>query len=394
MSLNKISNKKIFSAFIVVVVLFVVGLGLQAFFPPFNIEIIKYPFNLELSILLIITLFIICFSFSRSRIVVFLSSTHSAISAITFIFILTIVLGLTNQANAINDIPFKLGIRHMTSYYPFVISYLYLIITLVFATAKRVKSKFSIKNIAFILNHGGLLVLLLAMGFGAADNLDMKVNILEGETINSAMQKNGKKYKLPFSVELIDFKIENYMPKVAIIDNKTGKFLPENNPILIDIDSISKKISLLSYNFSVEEYIHNAKPKNKEYIRGNYSYPPAIKLNFEGASFWVTCGNNKVPYRIMSLRDGNAIVMLEPEPKSFSSDLIVTKDNRVIEQNISVNKPLKVDSWTLYQSSFDKKAGANSSISGLQLTYDPWQNLIFIGMLMLVIGAISLFWKL
>ena len=79
-------------------------------------------------------------------------------------------------------------------------------------------------------------------------------------------------------------------------------------------------------------------------------------------------------------------------PKRYASEIrIQTKSDRTIETTIDVNKPYEVEGWKIYQYSYDTQMGAQSQISILELVSDPWLPLVYIGIYMLLAGAVCLF---
>ncbi len=390
--------KKIQQALMVLLILLVVGLGLQSFLGPFNINILAYPVNV-LSVLVILLISVVaCKFFPNHRVTRFLSSGAAALSALLFIGVLSIVLGLIFQTTdaQLTDIPARLGIRAMTTYYPFVVSYLYLLVTLSFATFKRLKWELSALNIGFFLNHAGLLMVLFALGLGSVDQLHLRMRLKEGEVAHEALSQVGRKYALPFQMQLVDFRMETYLPKLAIIDTKTGKFLPEGAPEFYDIDSVSKSFQLLQYFFQQITYIDQAIPNGVgAYVaKPDNKFPPAVLLRLnDEVSGWVTCGNQQVPYQMLMLPNNRAVVMMNPEAKSYASMVRVEGDSFEFQRLIEVNKPLHWHAWSIYQSSFDDKQGKASNISIFQVIYDPWQRLTQLGLAMLILGALSLFWR-
>lgn len=80
-------------------------------------------------------------------------------------------------------------------------------------------------------------------------------------------------------------------------------------------------------------------------------------------------------------------------PKRFASDVSVyTKSGgRIINAVLDVNKPLKVEGWKIYQYGYDEQAGTESRVSILQLVKDPWIVVVYIGIYMMLAGALLLF---
>ena len=79
-------------------------------------------------------------------------------------------------------------------------------------------------------------------------------------------------------------------------------------------------------------------------------------------------------------------------PKRFASEVnILTKGGENIHATIDVNKPAEVDGWKVYQYGYDTAAGAQSQISIFEFVRDPWLPLVYIGIGMMLAGALCMF---
>lgn len=79
-------------------------------------------------------------------------------------------------------------------------------------------------------------------------------------------------------------------------------------------------------------------------------------------------------------------------PKRFASEVnILTKGGENFHTTIDVNKPAEVDGWKIYQYGYDTAAGAQSQISIFEFVRDPWLPLVYIGIGMMLAGALCMF---
>ena len=79
-------------------------------------------------------------------------------------------------------------------------------------------------------------------------------------------------------------------------------------------------------------------------------------------------------------------------PKRFASEVnILTKSGKNFHTTIDVNKPAKVDGWKIYQYGYDTAAGPQSQISIFELVRDPWLPLVYIGIGLMLAGALCMF---
>ena len=53
--------------------------------------------------------------------------------------------------------------------------------------------------------------------------------------------KNKKVEELPIAIQLNEFTIEEYIPKLAVINKKTGEVQPSNKPQYYQIDTNTKE---------------------------------------------------------------------------------------------------------------------------------------------------------
>ena len=78
-------------------------------------------------------------------------------------------------------------------------------------------------------------------------------------------------------------------------------------------------------------------------------------------------------------------------PKRFASDISVCSDDgQTVRGTVEVNKPLKVSGWKIYQYGYNVKYGANSPYSVFQLVRDPWLPWVYLGIFMMIAGALCL----
>ena len=82
---------------------------------------------------------------------------------------------------------------------------------------------------------------------------------------------------------------------------------------------------------------------------------------------------------------------IQETPKlSFLSDVTVyTKSGLTVRDTIRVNEPLTVHGWKIYQYSYDEAMGAQSDISIFELVRDPWLPYVYLGIFMMLLGAVQ-----
>ena len=79
-------------------------------------------------------------------------------------------------------------------------------------------------------------------------------------------------------------------------------------------------------------------------------------------------------------------------PRRFASQIeILAPSGKKIQTTVDVNKPAKVEGWKVYQYGYDTQKGAQSDISILELVSGPWLPYVYIGICMMLLGALLMF---
>lgn len=83
---------------------------------------------------------------------------------------------------------------------------------------------------------------------------------------------------------------------------------------------------------------------------------------------------------------------VKENPKQFISNLnVYTKSGDKLEGvDVEVNKPLSINHWKIYQYGYDHTNPQHIQTSVLQLVRDPWQPLVYLGIIILLMGALSM----
>lgn len=385
--------------------LILVGFSLQLSIGPFDIYLLYWPGNIIVAGCLLL-FSIVGAALKKRRLIRWLSGVHLAVALIAGLLLLSLIMGLVPQFTRLpaqeadhKHLWITLGWAQMTRSWPFVLLYLMTLLSLGLVTFKRLWMFKS--NITFLLNHAGLWLLLLAAGLGAADRQRHVMHVREGEVEWRVFDEDQQVLELPLAIRLNDFDLEEYPPKLAVIDRSNGRPLPEKKPAFFQIDPDKSRGQLLEWEIVLMEYIHRAVPAEGGYREVPMpATAPAAKImaknlkTAEMAQGWVTSGNRMLPVSPLPLDESRVLVMTQPEPKRYTSDIkVFTKDGLEKEALLEVNKPLKAGNWMIYQYSYDNEMGRMSTYSGFELVYDPWLNVVHTGLILMTIGALGLIWR-
>lgn len=382
--------------------LFATGLLLQAALGRIEWEALAAPVNIGLLsgyLLLIATTHLM-----RRRVYLFrwLSSRAAAVSALGWVVILTVAMGLTRQLPADHPAPGLLGFSQMLSSWPFVLIYLWLTTSLGL-TILRTGFPLRWSKVPFWLNHAGLFVALVCATLGNADMQRLKMSTRIGSTEWRATDDAGAVHELPLAVELQEFSIDEYPPKLMLVNNTTGEVVPAGKPEHILLEEDVSTGHLPDWEIAVIELLPMAASvatqdtvRFTEFHSIGATTAALVRARniVDGTRHegWVSCGSFLFPYKALRLDEGVSLVMPDREPRRFASAVrVYTQSGMTLADTIEVNRPLRVEGWKIYQLSYDEAKGRWSDISVFELVRDPWLPYVYTGIWMMIAGAVCMF---
>jgi hypothetical protein len=363
-----------------------------------GISIPAWPSNLL--ILLLFVGYVIAFQILvKHPIKKWLSSTPAAITAISVFALLTLLMGFIPQSdNSAGDFISKSGLSHIARSWPFMLCSFYLLLVLSFTIIRRIRP-FSIKNIAFTLNHLGLWIVIVAASLGSSDAIKLNMMLVENKVVNVAYDAYGQAFETNLGLKLVKFSIEEYPPQLGLIDARTGKLLYAEKDLL----EVKKgyKATMGDWTVGIIDFIENAQKDSAGFSPSSaYGTAPAALVSTfnnktkEPDTGWVSAGSPMVYPKNLDLQDNKAVAMTIRKPKKFASEIrAYSKTNDYQDFIIEVNKPARFKGWTIYQSGYDEPMGKWSKRSVVQLVRDPWLPVVYTGLFMIMAGALYIFWR-
>ena len=366
-----------------------------------------------------------------------MSTMQAAIPAIAAAAILTLIMGVTKQVAEGKRPMDPLGLTKMLSFWPFILVYVWMTAILGEVTINQI-ARFSWRRFPTLVSHVGLFLILTCGTLGSADMLRVKMYCETGQPEWRGLDAFNNVHQLPVAIQLEKFTIDEYPPKLMLID-KTGRPLPQDKPENLLVDNGMKSGQLLDCKIDILKRIDNAVPvmlskmigkmpegmmgnirmdslgqaRNKDgYIASDASGSACALLvrvtrgvNANGSSDsnlikgqkqvvtgWITSGSYLFPYQALRLKDGRMLAMPNREPRRFASLVnIYTQSGQNIQTEIEVNKPFTIEGWKIYQLSYNEQMGKWSNLSVFELVTDPWLPVVYIGIFMLLIGAVGMF---
>lgn len=404
-------------AFAIVGGLTMVGLALQLSIGPVPHTAFAYPVNICWGILLVAAVAIYTIHGQRGRAQgkkhrLFFAGQVATLSSIAGLLAVLVIMGFTKQipvvmsqelANPIH----RIGFSSILSTWYFLLLYVYMLFVLGCTTVQRLtRLRRSFRDFAFLMNHLGLFIVLLFGLIAAADvqRYRMQVNAdSEYPEWRGIHADTDQMEELPIAIELKEFNIVEYPPKLMIIGNVSGKPLPIDLPQHLSTDAVGTKGQICDWEVEILEYLpySAAVPTKDSIVFREFRTTGAVHSAKVRATHpasatshvgWVAAGSHLFPYRSLRLSDSLSLVMAEPEPKQFSSRVMLyAQDGGVDSAEIKVNTPFKYKDWYIYQLSYDKEKGRWSRMSEFELVHDTWLTGVYVGFFMLLLGAACLF---
>jgi hypothetical protein len=366
---SKSGQKTFINELIIIIAIVIAGLALQIALGPFDYSIISFPVNVIVLAIMLLLLLV-----KPSGAVGRFGSAKVSVSLLAIITLMCLYMGIV--ANN--------GVK--TSW-PFVLTYLLILVNIILVIGKRIR-QFKWKDYGFYLNHIGLFIFLFSAGLGSADMQRYFMRVYEGKVEwRGENSKTGELTELPVAISLEDFSMDVYPPKITIIDKRSGETFPAGKPSLMEsFEGSSGNIG--EWGVKVDSIKERPRVAPAAYIIAKN------KNNGGTLAGWISCGNYFQPFKTLDISDIYCFAMTLPEPKRFCSDVeVFTKDGFKTSGKIEVNNPLSVGSWKIYQYSYDTNMGKDSEYSVFELIRDPWLIPVYIGIFMVMAGAVTLFWK-
>ena len=385
--------------------LILVGLALQYSVGPLDWSAFAFPINAICLVLYLAFLALIYALRHRVRLFSFFFTTEAAVPTLVYAALLTVAMGLTRQVAPHERAIDPIGLTRMLSFWPFVLIYGRLT-GIVGLIAIRQILHFRLRELPSLLSHLGVFIAIVAATLGSADMERVKLRASMDMPEWRATHEQGF-LELPLAIQLEKFTIDEYPPKLLIINSKTGKSIPAKNPEIVLVDKHFREGKLLKWRIRVRQNLPLAAPvvtsDTVKYVGwGSSGAVTALLVEaqpMEGDRAvgkplvgWVTCGSYLFPFQELKLTKDLSLVMARREPERYASRIhVYTRSQKNIVATVEVNKPVSVDGWRIYQLSYDESMGRWSETSTFELVKDPWLPAVYVGIFLLLAGGVLTF---
>ena len=403
--------------------LLITGALLQVSIGALEWGMFMWPANIIALIVLVVLLALFYALRDKVYLFKFMTQVEAAVPALATASILTIIMGLSRQVPEGHPAMDPVGFSKMLSFWPFILIYLWNIIIVAEVFIHQLMN-FQKRYIPSMVSHLGLFIFVTCGTLGSADMQRLKMYCEEGKAEWRALDNYQQVHELPLAVDLTRFTIDEYPPKLAIFDSKSGNALPADKPQNLIIEPEFTSGELMGWTISKEKYIEDAMPvAMMRMLRGmpeqmmqrmkmddlgmRINADGFVEYKEKGAATailiraqkgkvvkrgWITSGSYMFPMSTLKLDGNTELAMSSREPLRYASDVkIYTKDGKAEQAHIEVNKPYSVGSWKIYQFDYNKEQGKWSSLSVFELVSDPWLPATYFGLYLLLAGAVLMF---
>lgn len=384
------------SAFLRCALLFAAGTTLQMAFGDINNDFLRYPWGVIIAINYVYLLVLIHFQQERWPWLKRLSDHYACISSLAAMVVMTIIFGLTRQDPATEGVVGALGFSRMTSSWPFNILLLYFTTTTGLAVMSDLHH-LRRRRVAAVMSHLAVFVVLVAGIFGSGDKLRVSVNAQIDKPIHMGLDREGNTTQLPFAITLKEFKMDEYPPKLYMLNTVTET----SSRDFLSVEEVGASAVIDGWELTAEQYLDMAgrMPEQEEYLEMNHvGAAPAVYVSAknlrtgEQREGWVSCGSFIFEPSYLFLSRDLAVAMPRREAKRYLSRVdVLNEEGETKNFNIEVNHPAKLGSWHIYQVGYDTARGRWSTTSVLECVRDGWYSAVHIALWTMLAAGIVMF---
>ena len=376
--------------------LFLAGTTLQMAFGDIDNSFLRYPWGLIIAINYVYLLVLIHFQQERWPWLKRLSDHYACVSSLAAMIAMTIIFGLTRQDPATEGFVGAMGFSRMTSSWPFNILLLYFTTTTGLAVMDDLHHLRK-RRVAAVMSHLAVFVVLVAGIFGSGDKVRVSINTHLDTPVHAGFDRAGNVTQLPFEITLKEFKMDEYPPKLYLLNTATET---SSRDFLL-VEQEGAKAVVDGWEITAEKYIDMAGriPEQNDFKEMlHIGAAPAVYVKAknqrtgEQAEGWVSCGSFIFEPSYLFVTKQLAVAMPRREAKRYLSRVDVLGEKGEREKfNIEVNHPARVGSWYIYQVGYDTARGRWSTTSVLECVRDRWYSAIHIALWTMLAAGVVMF---
>ncbi len=355
------------------------------------------PWNWLLLGLLVLVCLVFGYLCASKPIVRWLSGTPFAVVSLLLMCLLGLIGTMVLQKPELGGLAARIGLRDVFHSAPFFIASLMALLNLSLVVGRRIAQP-KPGNGAFLCNHIGMVLVLLGMMAQPGAMQEGMLQLHEREQSRQIISKTGTTMNLPDAMSLEKFTVKHYPPKLIIGE------MTDRGPADGEMDPKWAN-ELHTYraqgiSVTIHQYLASAVPDVPQDWRDGEGGVPAVKLSISDASgqqgdIWLALtpqASGEEAQDAVLVGENHFVQLSQAVPKLFRSDLLVKPvDKPKYRVTLEVNKPLSMDGWMLYQSSWGEDQFGRYSV--IMAVKDQTVPVVFTGLGMMVVGAFWALWS-
>jgi hypothetical protein len=267
-----------------------------------------------------------------------------------------------------------------------------------------------LKGAGFFICHVGLMTSLLGAAASATLSIRGRIDLFAGgETatkvrVTRGGQPTGEVAALGFDLHLDKFQLVNYEPEYRVgyyeqvtVDDEHGRHAQWRLKASFDPD-LEKHRLPSGDSFRLKgiypDFRPVPNPATQQVSYGTASQEwrnPAVEIEVhqDGLPRASVIFANRPSPVFLSQTSALVFEKREKEVKAFISHVTAAQGTKQVKSIVSVNEPLSVEGWTLYQVNYNPN---DPSYSGLDAVYDPGVAWVFTGFALICLGVAYMFY--
>lgn len=355
--------------------LLILGFTLEGVLGEMSLSLPKWPYSIALMIAcaaLFVGLGFVKSEFSR-----WLGSKTVVFPAVLFFSLFMVVIAIVPQNIEANDFVYFLGLNHVSTNRAFLLICLYLALSmgavLVSGTLNRKWGE--------MLASFGMLGVVIVLVIGQADAYRLKMMIGKEHVVFDGTNHDGNIYRIPFAVKLVSIDSDEQMPELRVRNTVSG----EVHLLSLKEGQIQNLRTAKNMKIDIRTYYPKTVWNGDEYVESDsISAVPAAFLSIADSSEqiltsgWVSLwGQDQGQFLVI---DNEWIAeMVVVFNNSFQSTISVfdseTEFNEVV---IGMSQSYRHKGWTIKQTGIDERFGIQSPVVETELSFDRWEELVYI----------------
>lgn len=373
--------------------LFLAGTALQLCIGGVDASFLSYPWNWVAVVNYLYVLILLYVKQDEVKCIKRIYDRPAYLTSLISMLVLTLLFGMIPQDASIGGLLGMLGFNQMSSSWIFVL-FLVHFMTVLGLKAIEDAHHWNKRSLPALLMHVAFFVILVASVFGSGEKVRLRVTAVEGHPVGVGMTDTGEQIELPFTIRLKDFTLEEYSPKIYLF---SGNQLSKEHLVLEAEDSHGllgtweidclKMLDRAGRVSEDSDYVdmHHVGTTSAAYLKAHST------LTGESVEGWVSCGSHIFSGSTLLLPDGRELVMPRREVKKYLSELEVWEGEEKCSFELSVNQPVSIGSWKIYQSGYDTTRGRWSTMSLLECVKDGGYVVVHIAMWTILLSGVWMF---